>query len=314
MRGKVSQEEDSVQDFLSTSCDSASCVTVGNFDGVHVGHMQLIDKLHEIADQNKLRSIALTFSPHPGEFFSKKSLKLLMPLKTRVYRLKKAGVDQVKVIEFSKSFSKLSYIEFLDHLIEHYQLKQLIIGKNTHIGKARQGSPEKIKDYLEKKQIQVTVLEIHKVEGDYVSSSKIREYVAQGAIDKANQLLGYAYVLSGPVVKGSGQGTGLGFPTANLNYQKDLCIPKNGVYRTTVELDGKKLPALTNIGQAPTIKNSKETTIESYIPQYKGMALYGKVIKLNFYERIRAEKKFSSIEALQEQIKKDLDKLDHFIK
>lgn len=305
----MTQEEDRVKDFLSTSCDFASCVTVGNFDGVHVGHQQLIDVMLKSAKDSKLRSVALTFSPHPGQFFSKKRLKLLMPLKTRVGLLEQTGIEDVKVIEFSKSFSELTYIQFLDHLIEHYQLNKLIIGENTYIGKDRAGNPEKIRDYLQKKQIDTEIVQIHQIEGDGVSSSKIRDLVMQGEISKANQFLAYAYFLCGHVIRGSGMGSVLGFPTANLCYQKDLCIPKKGVYRTTVELDGKSMNALTNIGQAPTIKDSKEITIESYIPQYKGMALYGKEIKLNFYERIRSEKKFSSVELLKEQIKKDLTKL-----
>ncbi|MCI5072427.1 bifunctional riboflavin kinase/FAD synthetase [bacterium] len=305
----MTPRKDCIQAFLDTRCDSASCVTVGNFDGVHKGHCKLIETLLKTADKYQLKPVALTFSPHPEEFFSKQKFKLLMPLQIRVKLLQEAGVEEVKVIEFSKDFSKLSYQQFLDHLIEHYHMKKIIVGENTHVGKERAGSPEKIKAYLQKKQIDTKIIQIHQMNDELISSSKIRELIMKGEITIANKLLGYSYFMCGEVIQGSGKGKSLGFPTANLNYSNNLCLPKKGVYKTSIILNEKTFPALTNVGQAPTIKNSKKISIESFIPQYGGKNLYGQKIQVIFHQRLRSEKKFSSVALLQEQIKKDLTHL-----
>ena len=282
-------------------------VTIGTFDGVHLGHQKIIQQLRESADSVKGESVILTFYPHPRMvlFPEDDDLKLLSTEEEKKELLEKFGVAHLIVHPFTKKFSRITYTEYVrDILVNKIKVKKLIIGYNHHFGRNREGSFQQLKKLapvygfeLEKIPAQV----VNKIE---ISSTKIRKALESGDIKTANKFLGYEYSVKGKVIKGKGLGKQLGYPTANIHIEeKQKLIPADGIYAVTLQYEQKMYSGMMSIGFNPTVNGDKKT-IEVNIFDFE-KDIYGENIRIFFRQKLRDEKKFDSLEALKKAIDKD---------
>ncbi len=284
-------------------------VAIGNFDGVHRGHQAIFSLVRDKAAQIGGTSVAITFDPHPVKVLNHKaSAPLITLLEQRLELLGNLGIDVTICIPFSESFAAVTAREFTEEiLVKQIGLKAIVIGKDYTFGKNRRGNIEFLRTHGERLGFEVIVADWVSLPDNLperVSSTRVREVIGQGDVAYARSLLGRHYQLRGTVTGGRNRGGRLlGFPTANIALQDELC-PKTGVYAVTVDIpDGKRI-GVANIGYSPTF-DDHQFTVEVHILDYSG-DLYGKQIRVNFIRRIRDEQKFNSIEALSGQINQDI--------
>lgn len=286
---------------------SYSVVTSGTFDGVHRGHQKILERLTEVARANNGQSVLLTYWPHPRTVVSNDSqnLKLLTTLDEKIALLEQAGVDHLVVIPFTRSFSQLTSEEFIQSiLIDKIRTRKLVIGYDHRFGRDREGGFDYIQKHQAEYGFEVEEIPRQDVEAVGVSSSKIRQALAEGQVQTTIKFLGRPYNLNGTVVKGRQLGRTIGFPTANLQVDDaNKLIPANGVYAVEVLYKGQTFGGMTNIGFRPTVAGTHQT-IETYIFDFD-KDIYGEHIRLLFREFIRYEQKFSGLPALIEQLGKD---------
>lgn len=279
----------------------------GFFDGVHTGHQKVLKQMALLAEQQGKKSAVITFWPHPRSVLQKGAdcLRLLNTIAEKKVLVKGVGVNKFITIPFTKDFSKLSTMEFLrDILLKKYGVTTLIIGYDHRFGHDILSQEEMIEVAAELG-IEVVRVSEFSLGENIVSSTKIRNLLREGLIEKANHYLGYRYGLKGVVVSGQRVGRTIGFPTANMKLYEPLkLIPADGVYSVFVEVLGKVYIGICNIGTRPTIANNNERSIETHILGFNE-DIYGLDIKLEFIECIRKERKFPSLEALKEQLHKD---------
>ena len=281
-------------------------VTTGTFDGVHVGHITILERLKEIANSVDGETVLLTFFPHPRMvLFSDNDLKLITSQHEKIDLLRKAGVDHLIIHPFSKVFSRLSSVEFVrDVLVNKIGTSRLVIGYNHHFGRNREGSFEHLKEYGPVYGFQVEEICAQDVDAVSVSSTKIRKALESGDLKTAKVYLGHQFQLSGTVVVGENLGNKIGFPTANIQVlDVHKLIPANGVYAVRVLVREKEYLGMLNIGNRPTV-NGISKTIEVHIINFNA-SIYGEEITVVFEGWIRNEQKFKNIEALQCQLLKD---------
>ena len=297
----------------SDICISSSVVTLGNFDGLHLGHIDLINKLiSECADIDNSKSILITFNPHTQEIINpNKNIKLITPHKEKEKILCNYDIDYISIIEFNDQFSKLSPGEFIDLIISKYNPKTIILGYDSRFGYRGEGNYSFIKKYLSNKNIKVLKNKSYALNDTIIKSSLVKKIINDGDIESANTYLGRRFSLFGKIIKGDKIGSLIGFPTANLYLNnKQQIIPKVGVYCVTLFFDNAEYKALCNIGYRPTFFENGELSIESYILNYNDSDLYDKEVRIKFDFHIRGEKKFENKEALVKQINKDIRVLD----
>jgi riboflavin kinase/FMN adenylyltransferase len=287
-------------------------VTLGNFDGVHLGHQTIFRKVKEEAQKNKGEAVVITFEPHPLKVLSPQTCPpLLTPFRKKMILIEKSGIETVLCIEFTPSFSKISPFDFIKNiLIEKVKAKKIVVGYNYHFGRKQRGDVEILKQVCKLFQVDVEVMEPLRISSTTVSSSKIRELIKEGEVEEASKLLGRNYPVIGKVVQGAKRGQTLGFPTANLEISEDL-YPKRGVYAVEVVWNQQLLNGLANVGMNPTFlspqgKEEMCPSIEVYILNFH-QDLYGEEIEINFRKRIRDETRFNSPSELMEQIRKDVE-------
>ena len=283
-----------------------SIVTIGTFDGVHVGHQQILKQLYKTAHANELESILVSFFPHPRMVLQKESsLKLLNTIEERTRMIEKTGISNLIVQPFTKEFSRLSALDFVrDILVNQLHIKKIIVGYDHQFGRNRNATIDDLIEFGKTYDFEVIEISAQQLENVSISSTKIRNALNEGAVQTANNYLGYPFMISGLIVKGKGIGKTLEFPTANLHLKEDYkLIPKNGVYLVQSIISGKEVFGLTNIGTNPTVGGTYKT-IETYFLDYS-RDLYQKEIQLNFIKRIRGEKTFESKDALKNAITKD---------
>ena len=284
----------------------SSIVTIGTFDGVHVGHQKILKQLYKTALTNELESILVSFFPHPRMVLQKESsLKLLNTIKERTQMIEKTGISNLIVQPFTREFSRLSALDFVrDILVNQLHIKKIIVGYDHQFGRNRNATIDDLIEFGKTYDFEVIEITAQQLENVSISSTKIRNALNEGAVQTANNYLGYPFMISGLIVKGKGIGKTLEFPTANLHLKEDYkLIPKNGVYLVQSIISGKEVFGLTNIGTNPTVGGTYKT-IETYFLDYS-RDLYQKEIQLNFIKRIRGEKTFESKDALKNAIKKD---------
>lgn len=284
-----------------------SVVTVGTFDGVHIGHQTIIKKIN--ANKKNKNSVLLTFYPHPRMVLQDESnIKLLNTLEEKIILLNKAGLDCLVVEPFTKHFSRLTAFEFVkDILVNILNIKKLVIGYDHRFGKNREGDFEQLQEYSEIYDFKIKEITAQDIEMVTVSSTKIRKALQEGDIKTANNYLGYNYLLTGKVVRGQGLGNKWNYPTINIQIANPYkLIPKNGVYIVSAHLRDSKFYGIMNIGYRPTV-NGKNRTIEVHLLDFKA-DVYGDDIQVCIMQRLRDEQKFPSIDALIEQIKIDEQK------
>ncbi|MCB0326260.1 MAG: bifunctional riboflavin kinase/FAD synthetase [Bdellovibrionales bacterium] len=282
----------------------SSVLSLGNFDGVHRGHQELFARQKKMAQSLGLKTQALVLFPHPSVVLGFQGPATLMKIEDRVEKIRSLGIDHVFTLPFTTALSQVSAQDFVALLRDQMGMKALCIGETTHLGRKREGSPSKLKQLCKAMDISVEIVKAKQVDKVACSSTLIRALLARGEIQTVNALLGYDYFLRAKVVKGKGVGKEIGFPTANLG-EIDTMLPAQGVYASYVQLEGKALPAATNVGVRPTLGDSSELTVEVHILD-QTFDLYGKNLTLHWKKRIRKEKKYSKLESLKKQISRDL--------
>lgn len=285
-----------------------SVVTVGVFDGLHVGHAAIIKKVVMRAKKTGAKSIVVTFNPHPLKVLSRRHfVPSLISLKHRIRLMKNIGIDKVLVMNFTKKLANILPEKFVeDILTKKLNAKEIFIGEDFCFGKNAQADAKTLKAIGKKVGLKVNIIRHVKIEGAVVSSSLIRKLVVSGLIDKASRLLGRPYTILGTVVSGSKLGRKLGYPTANINPHHEA-VPPSGVYAVKVRFNGKIYKGVMNIGIRPTFYDhghDKEPAIEVHIFNFHEK-VYGMDLEIVFVRKLRDEKKFKKIDSLIEQIKKD---------
>jgi len=282
-----------------------SAATLGNSDGIHLGHQALIHNTIADARRLGLPSVILTFEPHPLKVLApQRAPKLILAHKDKMQLLQSLGMDIVVVQHFDAAFADIEAEAFVRRcLVERLKVKKLWIGKDLRFGRGRRGSAEDLIAWGKTAGFEVGVVEPVMVGGVRVSSSRVRQLLAEGRVDDAHAMLGRYHHVSGRVVAGHRRGRTLGFPTANIASRTEV-LPADGIYATLLQLGDETLPSVSNVGVNPTF-GAGPRTVESFILDF-GADIYGRTVKLFFVERIRAEKKFASAEALVEQMGDDV--------
>ena len=284
-------------------------ITIGNFDGVHIGHQALFGEVIQKADSIGGASMAMTFEPHPARFLKMKDFPPLITLyEQKVELIGRTGLDCLVCVPFNKEFAAITPREFVEEvLIKTLGVKVLVVGPDYCFGRGREGTVKYLQELSTELDFELMVVPwvgLTAPGNERISSTRIRELVAEGLMEDAKRLLGRDYQVRGEVVKGRNRGGRLlGFPTANIHLTDELC-PKTGVYAVTLQSDEGVYPAVANIGYSPTF-DDHVFTVEVHVLDFDG-DLYGKKIKVNFVSRLRGEIKFDGIEALSAQIKKDI--------
>ena len=286
-----------------------TCVTIGTFDGVHIGHRSILERLINSAKSAGLRSTVLTFFPHPRMVLQKDtSIKLLNTLEEKKAILTDLGLDYLVIHPFTKEFSRLSALEFTrDVLVNTLQCKKVVIGYDHRFGRNRNANIQDLVSFGSTLDFAVEEIPAQEIDEISVSSTKIRNALSEGDIETANAFLSYPYTLMGTIAKGKGLGREFGFPTANLQIAEDYkLVPKNGAYVVKGVLEDTVHYGMMNIGFNPTVSGEKQS-IEINFFDFDG-DLYGKKVSVALLHRLRDEHKFGSTDELREQLKKDKQK------
>ncbi len=288
---------------------TASAVTVGSYDGVHKGHRMIISRMVAIAKQRKLRSVIVTFEPHPRRVLKgavSGPLGLLTTLDEKIDLLSGEDVDLLFIVRFTPEFASRSSDDFIRNvLVGLLGAKSIVVGYDHAFGRDRSGSGQTLETLGSELGFDVEVVNEVMIGHEHFSSTRIRVLLANGKIEEANEFLGSSYMIGGTVIDGDRRGREIGFPTVNLRLSDpDKLLPRAGVYLAQTVLDGISFMALMNVGIRPTVSPDGKKTVEAHILGYRG-TLYGCIIKFKLLKFIRDERKFSSLEELKKQIEKD---------
>lgn len=284
-------------------------ITTGTFDGVHEGHMVILDRIKALAKERNGETVVVSFDPHPRSVIHPHlEIKLIHTIDEKIDRLEKAGIDHFVIIPFTMEFSRTTSLEFVrDTLVNRLNAKLLVIGYDHQFGRNREGSVIELEEYASTYDFEIEQIEAQTFEDINISSTKIRKALNEGDFETANHFLGYDFMLTGKVTHGNKLGTSIGFPTANLDVNNQFkLIPSSGVYVVEVIVNGSCFGGMLNIGSKPTVNDTGQKTIEVNIFDFN-KDIYSDTIQVNFKKRLRSEQKFDSIEELKKQL--DVDKL-----
>lgn len=283
-------------------------VTIGTFDGVHLGHQAILKDMVRTAKEIGGETVVITFYPHPRQVLNidSSNLRFINTQEEKLKHLEELGIDNVIVVNFTKEFSTISSESFIsDYIVKHIAPIKLVIGYDHHFGKNRMGDFNLLHDMKNKYGFELQRIDAQDVENIAVSSTKIRHSLNQGDVVRANALLGYQFAYIGKVVEGNRIGREIGYRTANLSINKEYrLIETPGVYATYVDYDNKVYKSMTYIGRKPTVNNEDTENIEVHIFDFN-QDIYDKDIKVRFVSKIRDEHKFESLDDLKKQIEKD---------
>jgi riboflavin kinase/FMN adenylyltransferase len=282
-----------------------SIITIGGFDGIHIGHAAILKHLAWMAREKGAKSVVITFDPLPREFLQKKAFKVITTVEEKLAILEATGVDGVFIIPFTSRLSQLEAVDFLEKLWSSFHLPGIVVGHNHHFGRNGKGGIALLRSFSRSKGIDLQVVREVLFENEIVSSTRIRRAIMHGKVREAGEMLGRPFSFAATVAKGNGIGTALSYPTANLevNATRKL-LPKEGVYAAKVSMNATEYGAMLYLGRRPTFYEKGRESVEAYIMGYEGN-LYGKEISVSVIERIREERKFSSAENLKDQIMND---------
>lgn len=301
-----------IQEFQSKN---QTIATLGTFDGVHLGHGKIIERLTQSAIDENCESLVLTFFPHPRMVLQNDgTIKLLNTIEERAVLLEKAGLDNLIIHPFDQKFSQMEADEFVKTiLVEQFHIKKIIIGHDHRFGRNRSADINDLIAFGKIYNFEVEQISAEEIDEVSISSTKIRNALDAGNIGLANEYLGYNYFLTGKVIQGRQLGRTINFPTANIKIEEDYkLIPQNGVYIVKSFIDGNLVYGMMNIGTNPTVDGKKQS-IEVHYLDFEG-DLYDKTIAVELLHRIRSEEKFPSFDALRQQIEKDRITAKEFIK
>ncbi|MFA7418876.1 MAG: bifunctional riboflavin kinase/FAD synthetase [Melioribacteraceae bacterium] len=285
----------------------SAVVTVGSFDGLHRGHLKILETVKKVAAETDAESFVVTFDPHPRSVLAQNSeVNILTSLDEKKWIIEEAGIENLMVIHFTREFSQLTSEEFIQKfVVEKLNASHMVIGHDHKFGRDRLGDENKLREIGSKFGFGVTAVAAETLNNETISSTKVRSFLFDGQLDKANLFLGRFYSICGIVVKGAQRGRTLGFPTANVQVDDPKkSIPKNGVYVVRCILGSQSYYGVMNIGYRPTFENKHELVPEAYILDFD-RDIYGEKIKVEFVKRLRDEKKFESKDALIQQIELD---------
>jgi len=291
------------------SSKNKAFVTIGTFDGVHIGHQKVLLNLINSAKKNSASSVLLTFFPHPRMVLQKNAdIKLINTLKERIELLKKTALDILVIHEFTRDFAEETALDFVKNvLVDHLKISNLIIGYDHRFGKNREGNFDQLSEYGKIFGFEVNKISQQEIDHITISSTKIRKAIELGNIEEANRYLGYHFMLTGEIVKGNNLGEKIGFPTANLFIEETYkLLPKTGSYIVKSEIENQTVYGMMNIGYNPTVKGKKQT-IEIHFFNFK-KDLYGKKIQIDVLKFLRDEQKFDSVDDLKNQLENDRQK------
>ena len=287
--------------------ENQTAVTTGTFDGLHHGHLKIIDALKEKAEKLKLESVVLTFHPHPRMVLypNDENIRLLMTINEKIEHFQKLGIDHLIVHPFTIDFSRTTFVHYIrDLLVNSLKMKCLIVGHDHHFGKNREGTIQNIKDLEELYGFSTEVINALQVQEINVSSTKIRNALVEGDIVKANRFLGYNYSLTGKVIHGNKLGRTLGFPTANIHVkEREKLIPGIGIYAVKVAVGKNSFLGMMNVGPRPTFDDFK-SNLEVHIFDFHN-DIYEQNITVTFIDKIRDPQKFESTDELKEALAQD---------
>ncbi len=293
-------------------CEVPIVTTIGMFDGVHIGHQNLIRETIILAKKAGAYPAVYTFVNHP---MKERKRYFVTSLDEKLFLLRKFGVEVVFLNELTHEYMKKSPEEFIfEELVGRMNLRGVIVGEDFRFGFNREGDIELLRKFLSPHKIGVNTIKMIYLNGEAVKSSNIARLIKDGSITKANELLGYKFFLSGSIVSGKGLGKHLGFPTANLKYLNGIkVLPKNGVYVTLAEIGGNILKSISSVGTNPTFESDKKIKVEVHLLD-SSLDIYGEFMRLHFLEYLRDEKKFNSAEDLRKAVKVDIEKAENYLR
>lgn len=293
-----------VEKVLASDFKEGTYIALGSFDGLHIGHRALIDKINKKSKEKKCKSMVYTFKNHPLTTINKeKAPKLIINNETKVNLLQKLGIDYAAFVDFDEKFMKMTPEEFIENLVKTFNVKGIVVGFNYRFGYRNLGDTELLQKLSYKFKFELIIIDALMDGNDVISSSLIRRLIRSGNVDIANKYLMEPFLMKGSIVCGKKLGRKLGFPTANLNYNENSVVPKQGIYYTNIKYNKKIFKGITNIGYNPTV-NGQQLTIETFVLDFN-KEIYGETIEVYFINKFRDEIKFSSLEELISQLKID---------
>ena len=295
-----------IENYKNFTSEKKSIVTIGTFDGVHVGHQEILEQLIATAKKENANSVLLTFFPHPRMVLQKdNSIKLINTIKERIEILQKTGLDYLIIHPFDSEFSRLTALDFVRNiLVSHINTSKLIIGYDHRFGKNREGNFEQLQEFGHTYDFEVIEIPAQDINDISISSTKVRNALLDSNIKKANRYLGYNFSITGEVVTGKQLGNTIGYPTANIEIEEDYkLIPKKGAYLVKSTMDNSSYYGMMNIGNRPTV-NGENDTIEVHFFDFN-KDIYGAILKIEILDFLREEQKFDSIDELKEQLHRD---------
>lgn len=301
----------SINDFHSTK---KTILTLGTFDGVHIGHKKILERITQNTENGKYESLVLTFFPHPRMVLQEKSeIRLLNTIPEKSKLLEATGIENLVIHPFNESFSRLTAEEFVHSiLVDQFHIHKIIIGHDHRFGRNRTANIDNLIAFGAEYGFEVEQISAQEIQDVSVSSTKIRKALQDGNMTLANEYLGYAYFLTGEVVKGKQLGRTIGFPTANIQIEEDYkLIPKNGVYVVKTIIDQKEIFGMMNIGFNPTVNGQKQT-IEVHLFDFDA-DIYGEKLEISLLKYLREEQKFGSVDLLKEQLNLDKNTAQEFV-
>ncbi len=287
-----------------------SALTMGSFDGMHVGHMEVINTVKSVAKKKDISTVVITFDPHPKTVINNNGQEKWFNITStnkKLEMLEQHGIDYVWLVPFDNDFANITAQYFMDnYIIEYFKPEDIIIGYDHHFGNKRKGNAEFLTKHSGKYNYKLHVVEPSKINNISISSTQIRQFIKKCNVESANIFLGWNYELSGEVIKGSGVGNKIKFPTANINPQnQNQLIPGKGAYCVDVLVDNQKYLGMCNIGVRPTLYEKGEIVIEVHLITENVLSLLNKNIKINFKSFIRKEKKYANTNELVKQLELD---------
>ena len=280
-------------------------MALGFFDGIHIGHAALINMIKQLAQETGAEPAVLTFDVHPDNLVFHKTVPLINSAEDREHILKRYfDIDDVVVIHFSQRVMHMDWQDFIDELIDEMNLRWIVVGHDFCFGHKGLGTAAKLKEYCEERGVGCDIIPAVCRDGVVVSSTLIRELIESGEMEKANEYLGHPHTLTDVVRSGYHLGTQMGTPTINMGFPQGVIIPRHGVYAAKAYIDGQEYMSVTNVGVRPTVSESGNVNVESFLLDFRGN-LYGHQARIDFYKFLRPERKFDDVETLAAQIKSD---------
>ncbi len=285
-----------------------SAAAIGAFDGIHIGHRHIITDMVSYARAGGLTPTVILFDPLPAQFFGRMEADQRILLRSeQEERMHSMGTERIIVLPFSQMLADLSAYDFMSEIQAGLHCERLFMGEDFSVGKDREGTPELLSSLGEKLGFSVEVISKDKLDGDVISSTRIRSLLRRGMLPEANRLLGYPFFFTGPIIHGMARGRKLGFPTLNVQYPEGKIRLPNGVYAVNVLMDGNHYPSVTNIGVRPTFGlEHLGVVVESFLLDGHG-DFYGKTVKLEVIQKLRDEIRFNSADDLKNQISRDIE-------